>query len=93
MLKGVGGSAAEARDRENARNLATLALGAQACGIEVVDPSGSVEQTIRNLSSGAVVENGAADGMTFRMPVGPLEVIGAARFLRIERGMLVYAGR
>jgi type II secretory pathway pseudopilin PulG len=83
-------SAGFARDIENARSLASVAQGAEAAGVAVVDPGGSVEQTLRTLAAGVTVTRGAMSGQEFRIAVGEAEIVGAARFLRIENGLLLY---
>jgi prepilin-type N-terminal cleavage/methylation domain-containing protein len=84
-------SAGYARDIENARSLAAVSQSAQAAGLDFVDPSGSVTETIRRLSTGAAVPVGVFAGEWYQVPLGSREVAGAARFLRVERGLLIYA--
>jgi prepilin-type N-terminal cleavage/methylation domain-containing protein len=86
-------SAGFARDMENARSIASIAQGAEAAGAAVIDSNGSVVQTIRTLSSGVTVMRGAFQGQVYRVSIGEAEIPGAARFLRMENGMLVYSGQ
>ncbi len=78
------------RDVENARNIASIAHSAEAAGALVVDPNGSVVATIRTLSAGVTVSRGALQGQTYRVSIAEAEIPGAARFLRVENGLLVY---
>lgn len=79
-----------ARDLENARNIASIAHSAEAAGASVVASNGSVLETIRTLSAGVTVTRGALQGQTYRVSIAAAEIAGAARFLRVDNGLLVY---
>ena len=83
-------SAGQARDVENARSLASIAQSAQAAGVDFVDPSGSVLQTVRNIAAGGTAIRGALAGQTFRVPMPESEIPGAAQYLQVENGPLLY---
>ena len=79
-----------ARDRRNAQEIAQVCSTARAAGLEFLVP-GQIEDTIRNTVTGAAPTNGAFKGKTFK--VGTLsnaDITGAARFLVIENGELIY---
>lgn len=89
-IRGAHRSSVLARDLENARSVASLVQSAEAAGMAVIDPEGSVEQTIRNLSAGVTGRGGVFDGQTFQVAISGEKIAGAARFLRFRDGLLVY---
>lgn len=91
LLGRASDSAARARDLENARSVASMAQSAEAAGATVIDPEGNVIETIRTLARGVTPEKGAFAGETYRVPISEGDIPGAARFLRIENGLLVYS--
>ena len=90
-LKNLNDAAGVARDLQNARCVAAVCQSAQAAGVEFVDPDGSVEQTIRNVSAGGVGSEGAFLGQVFRVSVPDDAVSRLALHLRVESGLLIYS--
>lgn len=78
------------RDRRNAQSIATLAIGASACGVDVIEPD-DLQGTVANLLAGQVSRKGAFKGQMFRL--GSLthdEINGALRYLRIDGSQVIY---
>jgi len=88
-LRGITNSAGETRDRQNARCLASVCQSAQAAGVDLVDPDGSLNQTILNLQEGGEGTHGAFAGQVFRVSIANGEIPGASRHLRLEAGQLL----
>lgn len=92
QLSGMNNAASEARNQQNAQLLASVAMAAQAAGLDFIDPDGDLSRTVAAISRGDRVRRGAFAGECFRVPLGALEADAATAFLRIdqEKGMLVY---
>jgi hypothetical protein len=80
------------RDMDKARLVVSVVQGAETGGVHIVDPSGSVKETLRRLSEGVVAESGMFAGQTFRVRNSETDIEVISRFLRIEQGLLVYVG-
>ena len=79
-----------ARDRRNAQEIAQVCSTAQAAGLNFLVPD-EIEDTIRNTISGAAPTVGAFKGKTFKVgALSDTDITGAARFLVIENGELIY---
>lgn len=79
------------RDRRNAQEIASLAMGATAAGAPVLVPN-DLEGTIQNLMEGRNGTLGAFKGRVFRMSsMTADEVQGAMRFLAWQQDMVVYS--
>jgi prepilin-type N-terminal cleavage/methylation domain-containing protein len=89
-FRGIVDSSAVVRDRQNARCLASVCQSAQAAGVEFVDPDGDLEQTIRNIQAGGEGTVGAFNRQVFRVNIDDDHIEGAARYLRIEAGSLLF---
>ncbi|MEO0446842.1 MAG: hypothetical protein AAF191_12285, partial [Verrucomicrobiota bacterium] len=66
----------------------TLSQGAFWAGIDFVDRGGDVEKTLKEMSAGAVSEEGSFQGTEFQLPLTDADLRKAALFLTIEDGML-----
>lgn len=82
------------RDRQNARKLSVVSLGAQAAGLDLVVP-GDLTETIDNLVKGGTPSSGVFAGHYFAVPeLTENEKITAALFLRIsDDGVLICEDR
>lgn len=81
-----------ARCMEQARLVVSIVEGAEAGGVHLLDPSGSVPETLRRLSAGVAVGEEMFAGQTFRVKTDASEIPVVAGFLRVENGHLVYVG-
>ena len=89
---GDGSQVRQARDQRNAQSFCSLCQAAQAAGVVLVTDSSDELEVLRQLVTGVEVQRGPLKGRTFRVPhVEPDELEGAARFLAIEQGELVYS--
>jgi prepilin-type N-terminal cleavage/methylation domain-containing protein len=91
-LSGMNNAASETRDEQNAQMLASLAISAQAAGLDFVDRDGDVGRTVAAISEGATVTRGAFAGQFFGLQLGSVAAERAMSYLRIQDGMLVYLG-
>jgi len=89
-LRGTQDAATTARDQQNAQKLASMALSAQAAGLDLVDAEGDLVRTVGNLSAGGEVVSGVFAGETFRVRLGEHEAEGVLPYLEIRNGVLVY---
>lgn len=91
MISGLNDSTSRlAKDRRNAQNLCSVFLSAQVAGVDFLAP-GSVEDTIDNIVAGGAPSKGVFAGETFIVPgLSETDKAGAAVYLRVENGMLVY---
>lgn len=92
-LSGMSNAAGGTRDQQNAQMLASLAMSAQAAGLDLVDPDGDLGRTVAALSAGDTVKTGAFAGQFFGLRLGTAEAERAMAHLRIDGGALVYLGR
>lgn len=91
-LSGMNNAASETRDQQNAQMLASVAISAQAAGLDFVDRDGDVSRTVAAISEGATASRGAFAGEFFGLRLGSDAAERAITFLRIQDGMLVYTG-
>lgn len=92
-LSGMSDAAAGTRDQQNAQMLASVAMSAQAAGLDFVDPDGDLGRTVAAISVGGTVRTGAFAGQFFGLRLGTAEGERAMAHLRIDGGSLVYLGR
>lgn len=84
-------SARQARDQRNAQNFCTLCTAAEAAGLDLVNSSTTVQQVLESLADGVIVSDGPLAGVSFKLPgVDDAGILGAAKFLAIEGGELLY---
>jgi Tfp pilus assembly protein FimT len=79
-------------DMENARLIASIVQGAEAAGVNMMDPGATVTDIVRRLSVGVTATEGVFAGQTFQLKMKEGAIPGIVRFLRVERGLLVYVG-
>lgn len=81
---------AATRDRRNAQSIASLATGASACGVNIIEPD-DLLGTVAKLLAGQTSTSGAFKGQTFRLSsMSHDEISGALRYLRIHGAQIIY---
>ncbi len=79
-----------ARDRRNAQELAAMSLMAHSAGLEFVQEE-DVTETVRAIVRGGMPLQGSMKGRRFIVPgLSEEDIRGAAKFLVIQNGELVY---
>jgi prepilin-type N-terminal cleavage/methylation domain-containing protein len=86
----VNRSAAESKDLQNARILASVCQSAQAAGVDFVDPNGDLQVTIRNIQAGAVATRLDFAGQAFCVSIADRDIPGASRHLYLRAGLLIF---
>ncbi len=83
--------AAQAKHQRNAQTFCSLCTAAEAAGMALVRDGRSKEQVLEELVQGVTIQTGPLRGRTFRVPnVTTPDINGAAKFVKIQSGMLVY---
>lgn len=82
-----------ARDQRNAQSVCLLCQSVQATGTDIVSEANSALEVVQKLVDGVKIKSGVFKGKVFRLPGLPEEEQeGAARYLTIEDGELLYDG-
>ncbi len=86
----VNRSAADSKDLQNARQLATVCQSAQSAGVDFVDSGGDLQVTIRNIQAGAMGTKREFAGQVFCVPIADQDIPGASRHLYLRSGLLIF---
>lgn len=83
-------AAADSKDLQNARQLATVCQCAQSAGVDFVDSGGDLQVTIRNIKTGAMGTKREFAGQVFCVPIADQDIPGASRHLYLRAGLLIF---
>ena len=81
----------QATHRKNAQTLCSLAASANAAGAQVTSGTSDITTIIRRLSEGVTITRGPLAGRVFKLPnLQSDDIRGAAEFMRLQDGELIY---
>ena len=79
--------------KQNAQNFCSLAFALNAAGVNVASGTNDVPTVLRRLVDGVTVTDGTLAGRAFKVPnVNEAHIIGAAKYIKMKDGNLLYNG-